>query len=332
MLSLFLSTVAVTQAKEIAPVSGNFRELTLTHHLNPTHYGSPLDNQFGEPPINCREWEAGMIMDAFVLNLITHKLTEWNVMWCSPHCAFDEKGTVGSCPTDIPSGYTTKGAKPTCTGIPLGLNKSVANCIVECEVDSDCGTGAKCVDAKQSFKANMCAYPYGDDPPPAVKEVLPPAAKEILPPAKEILELKPISDKPVLNVTHYGNPYVNGGCKSDELLANLADIGPHGVAFCAPMCSNGGAKDPGLCPSDHPSGDKGIGSCQVSTMSDPNTFYCADACAMDGSVPCAPGGYCYGPLMDRAPIPKYGWGICVFPATAKQPAFTQATPGLKLAL
>jgi hypothetical protein len=99
-------------------------------HINPTHYGSPLDSADGSPPINCRLDEDGLILDSFVYVPATGKMTQVEYMWCAPNVT----RTGGKCPADAPPGATTKGAKPMRCG-----GEGDFSCFLSCTRDSDCG-------------------------------------------------------------------------------------------------------------------------------------------------------------------------------------------------
>jgi hypothetical protein len=100
-------------------------------HINPTHYGSPLDSANSDPPINCRIDEDGLILDSFIYVPSTGKMTQVAFMWCSPNTT---RTTGGKCPTDAPPGATTKGA------IPMTMGKGQpTSCFLSCTKDSDCG-------------------------------------------------------------------------------------------------------------------------------------------------------------------------------------------------
>ena len=131
------------------------------HHnktsCNPTHYGSPLKN--GQP-LFCQADEDGLILDSFVYNPVTGKTMQVAFMWCSPNL-----NRTGSsvCPSDMPAGAKTTGAK----AMPAGPGMS-KNCFMSCTRDSDCGGGAVCADETNrtingthipgALPANMCSW------------------------------------------------------------------------------------------------------------------------------------------------------------------------------
>ena len=124
-----------------------------SNHINPTHYGSPLDCSSCSPPINCRLDEDGLIIDSFVWNPITGKMTQALFMWCAPNLTKSIPPRT-TCPIDMPANATTVGAKPMRMD-PHG------DCFLSCMRDSDCGGGAVCANETGSLPGShfMCAWP-----------------------------------------------------------------------------------------------------------------------------------------------------------------------------
>ena len=85
-LLLALALAVVACSGRIVPLHQHRAGLgNRSDHINPTHYGSPLDCESCSPPINCRLDEDGLILDAYHCNLKTRKCTESLFMWCSPN-------------------------------------------------------------------------------------------------------------------------------------------------------------------------------------------------------------------------------------------------------
>lgn len=140
----------MASAYKVVSVADHFGVARLgnrSDHINPTHYGSPIDGPFAHPPINCKLDEDGLLIMNFVINMSTGKETQVIDMWCAPNTTRSGE----ACPTDIPKGATTQGAKPA----PF---EGGGNCILGCTATSDCGGGATCTNESNVF---MCMWPYG---------------------------------------------------------------------------------------------------------------------------------------------------------------------------
>lgn len=125
-----------------------------SNHINPTHYGSPLDNATARPPINCRLDEDGLILDSFVWNPATGKMEQSLFMWCAPNLTRVAPSALPvGCPTDVPPGATTTGARP------LTADGMKGSCFLSCRVHSDCGDGAVCANETSALNASMCSWP-----------------------------------------------------------------------------------------------------------------------------------------------------------------------------
>lgn len=122
-------------------------------HINPTHYGSPLDCSTCSPPINCKLDEDGLIIDSFIWNPVTGKMEQSLLMWCAPNLT---RAGATACPTDIPAGAATPGAKPIVTSdVTSGDSRS---CLLSCVQHSDCGGKALCANETKSFNTSMCGW------------------------------------------------------------------------------------------------------------------------------------------------------------------------------
>jgi len=154
---LFLA-LQTASALRVMTVADHDRGVSLgnrSDHVNPTHYGSPLDNSTAHPPINCKLDEDGLIIDSFIFNPVTGKTVQTLLMWCSPNTT---RSGASACPTDIPAGATTKGAKAMPFFHPTTASGS---CYLSCSATSDCGGGAMCANQTQpdSGPMFMCQWP-----------------------------------------------------------------------------------------------------------------------------------------------------------------------------
>lgn len=105
---------------------------------NPTHYGPPLPLPLPKghgPPVSCKHDEDPQFISSFVFNVTSGKTTSVLRQWCAPRLV---NGT--DCPTDVPPGATTSGAKPKAFVSDPGK----MNCYLSCTRNSDCGGGAVC--------------------------------------------------------------------------------------------------------------------------------------------------------------------------------------------
>jgi hypothetical protein len=109
---------------------------------NPTHYGPPLPKPLPPghgPPVSCQHDESPQFIMGFACNMsIGGKPPHCRDVirqFCAPRA---KNGTI--CPTDVPPGNITNGAKPK----TFESDPGKTSCFLSCTRNSDCGGGAVC--------------------------------------------------------------------------------------------------------------------------------------------------------------------------------------------